>query len=131
MARRSDDRGGSPGPAPRRDPRDARIERLERDGAEPIGDRNRRNGTAGPRTGPGLPPDETARVPETRFGLRVTRGGLVRLLRRTADAAAPGCAALRARIRRGPVVTPDETGRRADAARHRPRAFATPETNQV
>ena len=40
--------------------------------------------TAELHTEPGLPPDKTARVLETRFGLRVTKSGLVRLLHRTA-----------------------------------------------
>ena len=40
MARKSDDRGGSKGPGPQRDPRDVRIERLERDKAKLIEERD-------------------------------------------------------------------------------------------
>ena len=40
MARKSDDRSGSPGPGPQRDPRGVCIERLERDRAELIEDRD-------------------------------------------------------------------------------------------
>ena len=84
-------------------------------------------GAAGVQLGPnvaalhtesGLPLEETARVLGTRFGLHVTKGGLVQLLRRTAGAAAPAYAALCEQIRRSPVVTPDETGWRVDATRH-------------
>ena len=66
----------------------------------------------------GLPLEKTARVLETRFGLHVTKGGLVQLLHRTADAAAPAYAALCEQFRRSSVVTPDETGWRVDATRH-------------
>ena len=45
--------------------------------------------TAELHTESGLPLGKTARVLRTRFGLHVTKGGLVRLLHRTADAAAP------------------------------------------
>ena len=74
--------------------------------------------TAELHTESGLPLEKTARVLRTRFGLHVTRGGLVRLLHRTADAAAPAYAALCEQVRRSPVVTPDETGWRVDATRH-------------
>ena len=84
--------------------------------------------TAELHTESGLPLGKTARVLRTRFGLHVTKGGLVRLLHRTADAAAPAYAALCEQVRRSPVVTPDETGWRVDAARHWLWAFATPET---
>ena len=40
MARKSDDRGGSKGPGSQRDPRDVRIERLERDKAKLIEERD-------------------------------------------------------------------------------------------
>ena len=84
--------------------------------------------TAELHTESGLPLEKTARVLRTRFGLHVTKGGLVRLLHRTADAAAPAYAALCEQVRRSPVVTPDETGWRVDATRHWLWAFATPET---
>ena len=58
----------------------------------------------------------------------MTKGGLVRLLHRTADAAAPAYAKLREQVRCSPVVTPDETGWRVNAVRHWLWAFATPET---
>ena len=73
--------------------------------------------TAELHTESGLPLEKTARVLRTRFGLHVTKGGLVRLLHRTADAAAPAYTALCEQVRRSPVVTPDETGWRVDAAR--------------
>ena len=60
--------------------------------------------------------------------LSVTKGGLVQLLHRTADAAAPAYAALREQVRCSPVVTPDETGWRVNAILHWLWAFATPET---
>ena len=84
--------------------------------------------TAELHTESGLPLEKTARVLRTRFGLHVTKGGLVRLLHRTADASAPAYAALCEQVRRSPVVTPDETGWRVDATRHWLWAFATPET---
>ena len=58
----------------------------------------------------------------------MTKGGLVQLLHRTADAAAPAYAALREQVRCSPVVTPDETGWRVNAILHWLWAFATPET---
>ena len=58
----------------------------------------------------------------------MTDGGLVQLLHRTADAAAPAYAALREQVRHSPVVTPDETGWRVNAVRHWLWAFTTPET---
>ena len=76
----------------------------------------------------GMPLEKVVRVLRTQFGLHVTKGGLVRLLHRTADAAAPAYAALREQVRRSPVVTPDETGWRVNALRCWLWAFATPET---
>ena len=76
----------------------------------------------------GMPLEKVTRVLRSRFGLSVTKGGLVRLLHRTADAAAPAYAALREQVRRSPVVTPDETGWRVNALRYWLWAFATPET---
>ena len=72
-----------------------------------------------------MPLAKVVRVLRTQFGLHVTKGGLVRLLHRTADAAAPAYAALREQVRRSPVVTPDETGWRVT---HSVATFATPET---
>ena len=76
----------------------------------------------------GMPLEKVVRVLRTQFGLHVTKGGLVRLLHRTADAAAPAYAALREQVRRSPVVTPDETGWRVNALRYWLWVFATPET---
>ena len=76
----------------------------------------------------GMPLEKVTRVLRTRFGLSVTKGRLVQLLHRTADAAAPANAALREQVRRSPVVTPDETGWRVNALRYWLWAFTTPET---
>ena len=76
----------------------------------------------------GMPLEKVVRVLRTQFGLSVTKGGLVQLLHRTADAAAPAYAALREQVRCSPVVTPDETGWRVNAILHWLWAFATPET---
>ena len=76
----------------------------------------------------GMPVEKVVRVLQTQFGLHVIKGGLVQLLHRTADAAAPAYAALRGQVRRSPVVTPDETGWRVNALRYWLWAFATPET---
>ena len=46
----------------------------------------------------GMPLEKVVRVLRTQFGLHVTKGGLVRLLHRTADAAAPAYAALREQV---------------------------------
>ena len=75
-----------------------------------------------------MPLEKVVRVLRTQFGLSVTKGGLVQLLHRTADAAAPAYAALREQVRCSPVVTPDETGWRVNAILHWLWAFATPET---
>ena len=64
----------------------------------------------------GMPLEKVVRVLRTQFGLSVTKGGLVQLLHRTADAAAPAYAALREQVRQSPVVTPDETGWRVNAS---------------
>ena len=76
----------------------------------------------------GMPLEKVTRVLRNEFGLPVTKGGVVQLLHRTADAAAPAYAALREQIRRSPVVTPDETGWRVDALRYWLWAFTTAET---
>ena len=64
----------------------------------------------------GMPLEKVARVLDTQFGLRVTKGGLVQLLHRTATRAAPAYAALCEQVRRSPMVTPDETGWRVAGA---------------
>jgi transposase len=50
-----------------------------------------------------------------RFGLTVTRGGLVHAIHRSARQAQPTYDALRARVRGSPVVTVDETSWKVDA----------------
>ena len=76
----------------------------------------------------GMPLEKVTRVLRNEFGLPVTKGALVQLLHRTADAAAPAYAALREQVRRSPVATPDETGWRVDALRCWLWAFTIPET---
>ena len=76
----------------------------------------------------GMPLEKVARVLDTQVGLRVTKGGLVQLLHRTAAKAAPTYAALCEQVRRSPVVTPDETGWRVWGLNHWLWVFATPET---
>ena len=75
----------------------------------------------------GVPLDRIVRV-LTRFGLRVTKGALVRLLHRTADASMLAYALLLAQLRRSPTVTPDETGWRVWAGGHRLWVCTTPQT---
>lgn len=53
-----------------------------------------------------------------RFGLTVTRGGVVQAIHRTARQAEPAYEALCARVRGSPVVTVDETSWRVDAVLH-------------
>ena len=76
----------------------------------------------------GMPLEKVVHVLRTRFGLHVTKGGLVRLLHRTAAAAAPAYETLCEQVRRSPVVTPDETGWRVKAVSHWLWAYTTPET---
>ncbi len=76
----------------------------------------------------GMPVEKVARVLNIQFGLRVTKGGLVQLLHRTAAKAALAYAALCEQVRRSPVVTPDETGWRVCTLNHWLWVFATPET---
>ena len=76
----------------------------------------------------GMPLEKVARVLKTQFGLSVTKGGLVQLLHRTAEAAAPTYAALREQVRHSPVVIPDETGWRVASVNHWLWVFTTPET---
>lgn len=63
-----------------------------------------------------------------RFGLRVTRGGLVHAVDRAARQAQPTYAALCETIRGSPVVTPDETSWNVGGDTRWLWAFATPDT---
>jgi len=63
-----------------------------------------------------------------RFGLTVTRGGLVHAVHRAAHQAQPTYAALCAQVRGSPVVTPDETGWKVGGHPYWLWAFATPDT---
>ena len=63
-----------------------------------------------------------------RFGLTVTRGGLVHAVHRAARQAQPTYDALCATVRGSPVVTPDETGWRVGGHPYWLWAFATPDT---
>ncbi len=63
-----------------------------------------------------------------RFGLTVTRGGLVHAVHRAARQAQPTYAALCATVRGSPVVTPDETGWKVGGHPYWLWAFATPHT---
>jgi transposase len=63
-----------------------------------------------------------------RFGLTVTRGGLVHAVHRAARQAQPTYAALCAQVRGSPVVTPDETGWKVGGHPYWLWAFATPDT---
>ena len=58
----------------------------------------------------GVPLAKVAGLLRTRFGLKVTAGGLVHLLHRTARDAAPVYRELCRQVRNAPVVTADETG---------------------
>jgi transposase len=63
----------------------------------------------------GLPYGKIAALLRDRFGLTVTRGGVVHAVHRTARHAQPTYAALCAMVRGSPVVTADETSWRVDA----------------
>lgn len=63
-----------------------------------------------------------------RFGLTVTRGGLVHAVQRTARLAQPTYAQLCTTVRGSPVVTVDETSWRVDAVLQWLWAWVTPET---
>lgn len=63
-----------------------------------------------------------------RFGLTVTRGGLVQAVHRAARQAQPTYAALCAQVRGSPVVTPDETGWKVGGHPSWLWAFATRDT---
>ena len=63
-----------------------------------------------------------------RFGLHVTRGGLVQVVHRAARQTQPTYEALCAQVRGSPVVTPDETGWKVGGHPYWLWAFATPDT---
>ena len=63
-----------------------------------------------------------------RFGLTVTRGGLVHAVHRAARQTQPTYEALCATVRGSPVVTPDETGWKVGGHPYWLWAFATPDT---
>jgi transposase len=63
----------------------------------------------------GLPYGKIVALLRDRFGLTVTRGGLVHAVHRAARQAQPTYAALCATVRGSPVVTADETSWRVDA----------------
>ena len=76
----------------------------------------------------GLPYGKIAALLRDRFGLTVTRGGLVHAVHRTARQAQPTYQTLCATVRGSPVVTADETSWRVDADLQWLWAFVTPET---
>ena len=76
----------------------------------------------------GVPYGKIAALLRDRFGLTVTRGGLVQAVHRTARHAQPTYAALCATVRGSPVVTADETSWRVDADLQWLWAFVTPQT---
>jgi transposase len=63
-----------------------------------------------------------------RFGLTVTRGGLVHAVHRAARQTQPSYDVLRAQVRASPVVTPDETGWKVGGHHYWLWAFATTDT---
>jgi len=65
---------------------------------------------------------------QDRFGLTVTRGGVVHAVHRAARQAQPTYDALCETVRGSPVVTPDETGWKVGGHNFWLWAFATPET---
>ena len=76
----------------------------------------------------GLPLAHVVTLLRERFGIHVTRGGLVHVCARTAARAAPTYDALCAQVRGSPVVSPDETGWKVAGTLHWLWAFATPDT---
>ena len=76
----------------------------------------------------GLSFGRIVRLLRDRFGLTVTRGGLVHAVHRGARQAQPTYEALCAQVRGSPVVTPDETGWKVGGHPYWLWAFATPET---
>lgn len=76
----------------------------------------------------GLSFGKIAHLLRDRFGLTVTRGGLVHAVQRAARQARPTDDVLCARVRGSPVVTPDETGWKVGGHHHWLWALATPDT---
>lgn len=76
----------------------------------------------------GLSFGRIAQLLRDRFGLTVTRGGLVHVLHRAARHAQPTYTALCERIRGSPVVTPDETSWKVGGHLQWLWAFVTPDT---
>jgi transposase len=76
----------------------------------------------------GLSFGRIATLLHARFGLTVTRGGLVHAVQRAARQAQPTYAALCAQVRASPAVTPDETGWKVGGHPYWLWAFATPDT---
>jgi transposase len=76
----------------------------------------------------GLPYGKIAAVLRERFGLPVTRGGLVHAIHRAARQAAPTYQTLCATVRGSPVVTVDETSWRVDAVLQWLWVWVTPTT---
>jgi transposase len=76
----------------------------------------------------GLSFGRIAQLLHERFGLTVTRGGLVHAVHRAARHAQPSYDALCAQVRGSPVVTPDETGWKVGGHPYWLWAFATPDT---
>ena len=76
----------------------------------------------------GLAYGKIAALLHDRFGLTVTRGGLVHAIHRAARQAQPTYETLRATVRGSPVVTVDETSWRVDAVLQWLWAWVTPQT---
>lgn len=76
----------------------------------------------------GLPYGKITALLRDRFGLRVTRGGLVQAVHRTARQAQPTYDTLCATVRGSPVVTADETSWRVEADLQWLWAFVTRDT---
>jgi transposase len=76
----------------------------------------------------GLSYGKVAGLLRDRFGLSVTRGGLVQAIHRAARQAQPTYTALRDTVRGSPVVTVDETSWRVDAQLQWLWVWTTPET---
>ena len=65
---------------------------------------------------------------DRRFGLKITRGGLVHAMHRAAQRAGPSYEVLRKTVRDSPMVVPDETGWKVNARLWWLHVFTTPET---
>jgi transposase len=76
----------------------------------------------------GLSVGRIAQLLHDRFGLTVSRGGLVHAVHRAARQTQPTYAALCAQVRGSPVVTPDETGWKVGGHPYWLWAFATRDT---